>query len=251
MIRRALRLSLGLLLLAAATAAAAPAVTSINPPPSGGPSLIVPGLSYQRVVTSGQVTHVIRMRPGPLLGLQPILTGGGPTVRATLTSAMRAQRAAGAVAGVNADYFNLDQGFPSGLLVSGGELVKEPEASRSALAIGAGSSLAVARMVLAASWRPTCPEGSPPPTPRFIQGINRPSQRSTRPCSTRRASGQHAQRRAHRGGHLDRRRGGARRGRDPHRHGGGHQHQGRLADPNGRVVLTGVGSRRPRTSRPW
>ena len=179
MIRRALGLSLGLLLLAACSAAAAPAVTSINPPPSGGPSQIVPGLSYQRVVTSGQVTHVIRMRPGPLLGLQPILTGGAPTVRATLTSAMRAQRAAGAVAGVNADYFNLNQGFPSGLLVSGGELVKEPEASRSALAIGAGSSLAVARMVLAASWQPILPPGSPPPTPRFIQGINRPAQRSS------------------------------------------------------------------------
>ena len=170
---------LALALVATAPALGAPTVTSFNPPPASGRSAVVPGLSYERVVSAGQVTHVLRMRPGPLLGLQPALTGSSPTTRATLTSLMRARLGGGAVAGVNADYFNLYQGFPSGLLVSGGELVKEPEASRSALAIGAGTSLAVAKMALAATWQALPVPGIPTLAPRYIQGVNRPAQRTS------------------------------------------------------------------------
>jgi hypothetical protein len=161
----------------AGSAEAAPAVTSI---PSGGPtgpSVIVPGLSYQRVASGGRVSHVLRMRPGPLLHLEPVLTGGATSRRGTLSSALGALRPAGAVAGVNADYFNFARGFPSGVLVIDGELVAEPEASRSALAIGPGAALSVAPMALAASWRVVPVPGLPVPRWRSIQGVNRAAQR--------------------------------------------------------------------------
>lgn len=177
--RRSLRLTALTLLAAAAPATAAPPVTSFNPTRAAGPSEVVPGVTYERRATPGQVAHIIRVRPGPLVALDPVLTSGSLTTRGTLTGAMRALAPQGAVAGVNADYFNLSEAFPSGLLLTGGELVKEPEPSRSALAIGPGTSLAVSRMALQAAWQEVPPPGSPPPPVRAIQGVNRPAQRSS------------------------------------------------------------------------
>jgi hypothetical protein len=164
------------LALSGVATAAPPLVTSFNPQPPARPLQVVPGLSYQRIADPGQVVHVLRLRPGPRLALTLGLTGSVPTSRATLTSAVRARLAAGVVAGVNADYFNLAQGFPSGLLLVGGEVWEQPEPSRSALLIGPNDALSVARIALAGRWQAIDPTGAATFPVHTFSGVNRPAQ---------------------------------------------------------------------------
>ena len=109
----------------------------------------MPGITYERVARPGQVIHVVRVVQGSLISIHPILTGGSPSQRGRLTSAMRARLGSGAVVGVNGDYFNLENAYPSGLLMSGGEIVSEPEATRSALLFPANGPLLTAKVQLA------------------------------------------------------------------------------------------------------
>ena len=108
-----------------------------------------------------------------------MLTGGSPSQRGRLTNAMRARLGDGAVVGVNGDYFNLDNAYPSGLLMVGGELVSEPEPTRSALLFPASGRLARAKVALAGTWQASDPASAArrSPTRTFI-GVNRPSERA-------------------------------------------------------------------------
>ncbi len=141
-------------------------------------SEVVPGVTYERLARPGQVIHVVRVVPGPRISIRPVLTGGSPSQRGRLTNAMRARLGDGAVVGVNGDYFNLDNAYPSGLLMVGGELVSEPEPTRSALLFPASGQLATAKVALAGTWLAsdaTCRNAVPHRT--FI-GVNRPSERA-------------------------------------------------------------------------
>jgi phosphodiester glycosidase len=179
--RRAALVALAGLLAAAVPAAAAPPlVSTVAPPAKPGPVEVVPGMAYQRLVEPGpQVLHVIRVRLGPLMGLQPVLTGGSLTARGTLTSAMRARLDGGAIAGINGDFFNFAQGFPSGGLEIAGQLLKEPEPSRSALVIDPSGALSVMRLALAGRWQAIDPALPLPFPVRTFIGLNRPSQRGS------------------------------------------------------------------------
>ena len=141
-------------------------------------SQIVPGVSYERLTPPGQVYHVVRVTQGPLIGIRPILTGGAPSRRAPLTSAMRARLGDGAVIGVNGDYFNLSNAYPSGLLMTGGEIVSEPEPTRSALAFEATGRLSSAKVALAGTWlAATDPAAATPFVERAFVGVNRPAEK--------------------------------------------------------------------------
>src|SRR5262245_43562015 len=120
--RRLAPLVLALALAAAPAAAAPPKVTAVAPPPPTGATEVVPGLTYQRVQQPGpQVVNVLRLTRGsPLLTLAPVLTAGTPAKRGSLTGYVHATLDAGSVAAVNGDLFNLQQAFPSGILVQGG-----------------------------------------------------------------------------------------------------------------------------------
>jgi hypothetical protein len=170
-----------MLFLAPAAAAAAPAtITSIPPAATPGPVQLVPGLSYQRLAGPGpQVVHVLRLRVGGRLTLSPALTAGTPARRARLTDLIHSRLDLGDVAGVNGDYFNLGQAYPSGLLLMGGEIVSEPEPTRSALTFPPDGRLAVARLQLAGRFQAIDPAGVQRFPIRAFGGVNRPAERGS------------------------------------------------------------------------
>jgi Phosphodiester glycosidase len=139
---------------------------------------VVPGISYERLELPGQVHHVMRVRQGPLIEIKPVLTAGVPSRRARLTDAMRGRLGEGAVIGVNGDYFNLDNAYPSGLLMTGGEVVSEPEATRSALIFGGGGQLSSAQVQLTGTWQASDPALPTPLPERTFIGVNRPAERA-------------------------------------------------------------------------
>jgi hypothetical protein len=139
-------------------------------------SEVVPGITYERLARPGQVIHVVRAVPGPLISIRPILTGGAPSQRGRLTSAMRARLGDGAVVGVNGDYFNLANAYPSGLLMVGGELVSEPEPTRSALLFPATGQLLTAKVALAGTWQASDVTVPTPFLQRTFIGVNRPAE---------------------------------------------------------------------------
>ncbi len=141
---------------------------------------VVPGITYERLQQPGQVIHVVRVTQGPLIDIKPVLTAGMPSRRAPLTRAMRARLGDGAVIGVNGDYFNLDNAYPSGLLMTGGELVSEPEPTRSALVFPAGGRLSSAKVELVGTWQAAPDPAAPAPFPeREFSGVNRPAERAS------------------------------------------------------------------------
>lgn len=141
---------------------------------------LAPGIGYDRLEQPGpQVVHVLTIRPGPLVRLEAGLTAGTPARRGTLTGAMRVRLDAGAVAGVNGDYFNLSDAYPSGVLALPGELVSEPEASRSAVVLGLDGAMQVLRLQLAGRYQVLDPIVVPPPPVRTFSGVNRPFERSS------------------------------------------------------------------------
>lgn len=167
-------------LFAPGPAAAAPPVSAL--PPLSPPAIteIAPGVGYQRVVRDdGVVVHVVRAAASPRVSLAPVLAGGSPTQRGSLTGAVAARLDAGAVAGINGDFFNTTTNDPSGVLMIGGELIKEPEASRSALVLLPGGGLDAVTLALQGRYQAIDPSGAQQYAPRTVSGINRPAKRGS------------------------------------------------------------------------
>lgn len=179
---RAPILATGLLAAAVApgAAAAAPPVSAL--PPLRPPAIteIAPGIGYQRMVEDdGGVVHVVRAAPSPRASLAPALAGGAPTLRGSLTRAVSSRLGSGAVAGINGDFFNTTTNDPSGVLMIGGELIKEPEASRSALVLLPGGGLDAVTLALQGRYQALDPTGARDYSPRTLNGINRPAKRGS------------------------------------------------------------------------
>ena len=60
-------------------------------PAVAAPSEIVPGITYERMVDAGQVTHVTRVSQGPLVSIRPERITGEVDTRGLLTRAMSAR----------------------------------------------------------------------------------------------------------------------------------------------------------------
>lgn len=156
-----------LALATAATAAAAPVE-------------VAPGVTLERLERPGpQVVHVMRVTQGPLTRVAPILTSGTPARRERLSTAIGALRPAGAVAGMNGDFFNVDLAYPSGATLIDGELVSEPEPTRSATLFGPDLRIQIPRLELTGRWQAIDPAGAVSYTVRTFNGINRPAERGT------------------------------------------------------------------------
>jgi phosphodiester glycosidase len=167
---------MGAAVLGPSAATAAAAVRSIVPPPVA--QEVVPGLVEQRLELPGpQVVHVLRVRPGPLLSVAPALTAGATSAVGTLTGAVRAGLGSGVVAGVNGDYFTFDGGWPSGLLLLGGELVTAPEPTRSSLLFPPDGRLLAARLLLSGRYQALDPAGLVTFPVRIFAALNRPAAR--------------------------------------------------------------------------
>lgn len=115
-------------------------------------SVLVPGVTYERTVANGTVSHIVRIQPSPLITIRPERAGAQVTRRTYLTTMMGRRASAGALVGVNGDYFNYAGGYPSGLLLIGGELIHEPEQTRSALGILSNGRLTAVRAQLTGEW---------------------------------------------------------------------------------------------------
>jgi Phosphodiester glycosidase len=181
---RPLAISLGIAA-AAALASSAPAVAA-GPvqalPPANPPKVteIAPGVGYQRLLRAGgEVVHVITGAPSPRVSLNPVLTAGSPVRRAALTEAIGQRLPAGAIAGVNGDFFNVAQGYPSGVLFTGGDLISEPQAARSALVLLPGGLIDAVRLALEGRFQAVDPTNAKLFPLRTFSGLNRPAQRSS------------------------------------------------------------------------
>lgn len=166
--------------LAAPGAAAAAPVSAL--PPAKPPAIteIAPGVSYQRVVASdGAVVHVVRAAPSPRVSLAPVLAGGSPTQRGSLTGAVGARLETGALVGINGDFFNTATNDPSGVLLIAGELIHEPEPSRSALVLLPGGGLDAVRLALQGRIQAIDATGEVTYPQRTISGLNRPAKRGS------------------------------------------------------------------------
>lgn len=152
--------------------ATAPALTA--------PVEIAPGVTLERLERPGpQVVHVMRVTQGPLTSVKPILTSGTPARRERLSTAIGALRPAGALAGMNGDFFNVDLAYPSGATLIDGELVSEPEPTRSATLFGTDLRIQIPRLELTGRWQAVDPAGVTPFDVRTFNGINRPAERGT------------------------------------------------------------------------
>ncbi len=166
--------------MAAAAVATAPAVGAVTPVPTSGAAAgqatsIVPGISYKVVRRSGpQVLHVVTFRANALTRMAPAQASGSLVKRATLTDGMSARLAQGATAGINADYFDLSSGTPSGILSVGTRLLASPEAARSALTLGPGGAFSVGRLALAGRYQRVDDTAVAPFPIRTFRAVNRP-----------------------------------------------------------------------------
>jgi hypothetical protein len=182
---RSLAISVGLAAFAAgslASTAPAEAAPVEALPPASPPRVteIAPGVGYQRLVQAGgEVVHVIRGAASPRVSLSPALTAGSPVHRAELTDAIGQRLPSGAIAGINGDFFNVNQNYPSGVLLIGGDLISEPQPSRSALVLLPGGAIDAVRLALEGRFQAVDPANVKLFPPRTFSGINRPAQRGS------------------------------------------------------------------------
>ncbi len=162
---------------AAASAAVVEALPPANPPPV---EEVAPGVAYERIQRAdGQVIHVVRAPASPRVTLAPVLAGGSLVTRGSLTGAVAAREDLGVVAGINGDFFTATTNDPSGILMIGGELLHEPEGSRSALAMLPGGAIDAPALALQGKMQAADPVSGAQSPARTFQGINRPAKRGT------------------------------------------------------------------------
>jgi Phosphodiester glycosidase len=119
---------------------------------------LMPGVTYTkevRWVRGGPVvTHVLTgPKPGGLWALRPVLSGGTVLGREPLTSIQRSLSGRATIAGVNGDFFNLERGNPSGILLRDGVLDARPNSARSSLGIAFDGTLRVQRLAYSGTWQ--------------------------------------------------------------------------------------------------
>lgn len=162
------------------TTAAGLALALAAAPALAAPVEVAPGVTLERLERPGpQVVHVMRVRQSPLTRVAPILTSGSPARRERLSTAIGALRPFGGVAGMNGDFFNVDFAYPSGAMLIGGELVSEPEPTRSATLFGPDGRIQIPHLELTGRWQAVDPAGTTLFDVRTFNGMNRPAERGT------------------------------------------------------------------------
>jgi hypothetical protein len=136
------------------------ALLALVPAPAAvaAPVQLMPGVTYQRKLqwtgAGPAVTYVINApRPGGLYSLTPLLSNNTILGRETVSSMERRVAGQMTTVGVNGDFFNWQNGWPSGVLMQGRVLQHHPAENRSALGVDATGMLHVDREPFVASWR--------------------------------------------------------------------------------------------------
>jgi hypothetical protein len=144
--------------LAALPAAAAPSVRG-GATQVSTQALLMPGVSYQRQVEytpHGPVVLDVVTAPRPdgkLYTLAPALSNNAIVGTEKLTDIEKDASAAATVVGVNGDFFAVNPGAPTGILMRNGALDFAPAQQRSSLGIGADGTISVARVGFDGTWR--------------------------------------------------------------------------------------------------
>jgi hypothetical protein len=138
----------------------------------------MPGVTYERGVQftpHGPVAlHVVTApRPSGLYGLRPVLSNETVEGRETVTSMEKRTSAAATSVSVNADYFALASGRPSGIFMRDRVLASPPNDGRSSLGVTDDGTLDVRRVEFFATWqgfgqRRTLTAFNQPPGPNGI-----------------------------------------------------------------------------------
>jgi hypothetical protein len=126
----------------------------------GAPTLLMPGVTYQKEVQFTQHGPVVfnvmtAPQPGGLYSLQPVLSNEAVVGRERVTEIQKRVSSTATVAGVNGDLFNWSDGHPSGLLLRNGVLDHPPLAGRTSVGIAADGTLRLARVSLSGFWTGT------------------------------------------------------------------------------------------------
>ncbi|MFL6017069.1 MAG: phosphodiester glycosidase family protein [Gaiellaceae bacterium] len=124
------------------------------------PVLLMPGVTYAKRVQftphGPVVLNVVTApKPGGLYSLAPVLSNETLVGREKLTDMQKRLSATATTVGVNGDYFNVNDGRPSGVLVRNGVLEHPPEADRTSVGVGADGTLRTDRVTMLGFWRGT------------------------------------------------------------------------------------------------
>jgi hypothetical protein len=121
-------------------------------------TLLMPGVTYSRQVqftAHGPVVfHVVTApKPGGLYSLKPVLSNEAIIGRERVTEIEKRVSPTATVAGVNGDFFNVNDGHPSGMLMRNGALDHPPAPGRTAVGIGGDGVLNLARVQYSGFWQ--------------------------------------------------------------------------------------------------
>jgi hypothetical protein len=124
------------------------------------PALLMPGVTYTKRVQftphGPVVLNVVTApKPGGLYSLAPVLSNETLVGREKLTDMQKRLSATATTVGVNGDYFNVNDGRPSGVLVRNGVLEHPPEPDRTSVGIGGDGTLRTDRVTMLGFWRGT------------------------------------------------------------------------------------------------
>jgi flagellar hook assembly protein FlgD len=128
---------------------------------TAAPSLLMPGVSYERQVEytpHGPVVLDVVTAPKPdgsLYTLGPALSNNAIVGTEPLTAIEKTASGSATVVGVNGDFFAANPGAPTGIVMRAGALDFAPAPKRSSVGIGADGILTVARVGFDGTWRGT------------------------------------------------------------------------------------------------
>jgi len=141
----------------------APLASAQGPVSPSAVTPLMPGVTYQQyseLTSHGPVAYSVITAPPPtgLETIAPVLGEGtitGP--RETVTQLEESVDSIETVAGVNGDFFNLSgaNSTPSGIVMSGGALVRVPTPARSSIGFDANGAMHVGRISFTGTWQGT------------------------------------------------------------------------------------------------
>src|SRR5215471_6240552 len=94
-------------------------------------------------------------KPGGLYSLSPVLSNDTLVGREKLTDMQKRLSATATTVGVNGDYFNVNDGRPSGVLIRNGTLEHPSEPDRTSIGVAADGTLHPDRVTTLGFWRGT------------------------------------------------------------------------------------------------
>jgi hypothetical protein len=120
----------------------------------------MPGVTYAKRVQftphGPVVLNVVTApRPGGLYSLSPLLSNDTLVGREKITDMQKRLSATATTVGVNGDYFNVNDGRPSGVLMRNGTLEHPSEPDRTSVGIGVDGTLRPDRVTTLGFWRGT------------------------------------------------------------------------------------------------